>query len=216
MRFMSDRSDELLNVYDAAGALVGTRPRREAKSSGLAVGAINVLLVNSAGEVLLQLRVEDKENGGLWDKSVGGHVSAGEDFDATALRETGEELFGGNGASCVALVADEPALHAAEQRLDLGAQVAFFRAGVQANLRDVRIAPGGGQRNVLYHVAIYLGRTDVPVARLSPQASEISELRYFTPEQVDALLLDGRLAPNMAYLWLAYGQRALGLARGRA
>lgn len=216
MRSMSDRDDELLNVYDAAGAWVGTRPRREAKSSGLALGAINVLLVNRTSEVLLQLRVEDKENGGLWDKSVGGHVSAGEDFDATALRETGEEIFGGDGESRVALVADEAALRAAEQRLDLGAQVVFFRAGIQANLRDVRLVPGGGRRNVLYHVAIYLGRTDVPVAHLSPQPSEIRELRYFAPEQVDTLLIEGRLAPNMAYLWLAYGQRALGLARGHA
>ena len=81
---MDDPAEELLNVYDAAGAVVDARPRRAAKASGLAVGAVNALVVNGRGEVLLQRRPADKENGARWDKSVGGHVSAGEEFDATA------------------------------------------------------------------------------------------------------------------------------------
>src|SRR5947208_1461636 len=88
-----EETEELLNVYDAEGRVVGAQPRRAAKASGLAVGAVNVLVVNGRGQVLLQRRPADKENGGRWDKSVGGHVSAGEDFDATAVREAGEELF---------------------------------------------------------------------------------------------------------------------------
>lgn len=214
MRFMSDSTEELLNVYDAAGAIVGSQPRRSAKRSGLVVGAVNLLLVNRSGEVLLQLRPGDKENGGRWDKSVGGHVSAGEDFDATALRETREELFSSDASANVTLMADEDALQDAAQRLGLDAQVLFFRAGLQRNLRDVRLTTSGDCLNVLYHVAIYLGRTDVPVASFRPQVSELSELRYFSPAQVDRLLLDGHLAPNMAYLWLAYGHRTLNLARG--
>ena len=68
-------SEELLNVYDAEGNVVGARPRREAKASGMAVGAINALVVNGRSEVLLQRRPADKENGARWDKTVGGHVS---------------------------------------------------------------------------------------------------------------------------------------------
>jgi len=211
---MGNSTEELLNVYDAAGAIVGSQPRRAAKRSGLVVGAINVLLVNSTAEVLLQLRPKDKENGGLWDKSVGGHVSAGEGFDATALRETREELFDSDASASVTLLPDEGALRAGAQLLGPKARVLFFQAGLQRNLRDVRITPRGDCLNVLYHVAIYLGRTDTPAASFRPQASEIAELRYFSATQVDRLLLDGRLAPNMAYLWLAYGQRALDLARG--
>src|SRR3970040_2143291 len=82
IRTVSGPHEELLNVYDEA-----------AKASGLAVGAVNALLVNRRGEVLLQRRPRDKENGARWDKSVGGHVSAGEEFDATLVREAGEELF---------------------------------------------------------------------------------------------------------------------------
>ena len=87
----------------------------------------------------------------------------------------------------------------------------LHRIGLQLNLRDVRLAPGGGGvRNVLYHVAIYEGRTAVPIDGFRRQPSEIDALAYFAVEEVDQMLLDGALAPNMAFLWLAYGHRLLG------
>jgi len=70
-------------------------------------------------------------------------------------------------------------------------------------------------RNVVYHVAIYLGRTDVPLDGFRPQPSEIRELRYFGAGEVDALLLRGELAPNMAFLWLTQALRLLALAEKR-
>ena len=165
--------------------------------------------------MLLQRRPTDKENGGRWDKSVGGHVSAGEDFDATAVREAGEELFDDAGSPAVRLVADEGALPSRPwHRLrPWRARVAFFPAARQLGLRDVRHAPDGGVRNVLYHVAIYLGRTDVPREGFRPQPSEIADLAYFAAAQVDRLLLAGELAPNMAFLWLTQAARLLALAR---
>ena len=53
---MSEAHEELLNVYDDGGRIVGARRRAEAKAAGWPVGAINVLLVNAQGEVLLQRR----------------------------------------------------------------------------------------------------------------------------------------------------------------
>ncbi len=206
---MSDAHEEPLNVYDAEGRVVGARPRAEAKRSGLAVGAVNVLLANARGEVLLQRRPDDKENGGRWDKSVGGHVQAGEDFDSTAVREAGEELFDDAGSPRVVLAPGEEAFLARVAATDLREAVVFRRVSLQLNLRDVRHAPGGGRRNVLYHVAVYLGRTDVPLAGFHPQRSEIDELRYATTAEVDELLLRGGLAPNMAFLWLSHGHRLL-------
>ena len=197
---------ELLNVYDADGRVVGARPRHEAKRSGLAVGAVNALIRDSDGRILLQLRPRDKENGGRWDKSVGGHVSAGEDFDATVVRETGEELFDDGRSPRVSLAEGSEAFARASAR-DLSGAVVLHRIGLQLNLRDVRIAPGGGVRNVTYHVAIYEGRTAVPVDGFRPQAEEIDGLRFCTPAEVDELLLAGALAPNMAFLWLAHGRR---------
>ncbi len=187
-------------------------PRAEAKRSGRAVGAINVLLVNGAGEVLLQQRSADKENGGLWDKSVGGHVRAGEDFDETAVREAGEELFDDPASPRVVLAADEVLFRERLAGADRRERIVFRRASFQRNLRDVRHGPDGALRNVLYHLAIYLGRTDVPRDGFRPQRSEISEildLGYFAPHAVDEMLLRGRLAPNMAFLWLTHAHALL-------
>jgi len=207
---MSDPRDEHLNVYDAEGAVIDTRPRREAKASGLAVGAVNALLVDARRRVLLQRRRRDKENGGLWDKSVGGHVAAGEDFDTTLVREAGEELFDDPAAPRVRLAGNAEGLRALLQATDLTRAVALRRFSFQRNLRDVRRAPGGGVRNAVYHLAIYLGRTDIPVGEFRPQATEIEALAYFEVAEVDRMLAAGELAPNMAFLWLTHALALLG------
>jgi 8-oxo-dGTP pyrophosphatase MutT (NUDIX family) len=206
--------DERVAVFDAEGRPAGALPRGEAKRSGLAVGAVNVLLVNARGEVLLQRRPEDKENGGRWDKTVGGHVDEGESFDRAAVREAGEELFGHALSPRVRFVGDEAEVARVVAETDLTRQVVFFRAALQLNLRDVRLRPGGGLRNVVYHVASYLGRTDVPVDGFRPPAGEIAGLRYAAPSEVDGLLVRGELAPNMAFLWLTHARALLALAGG--
>jgi hypothetical protein len=210
-------SEERLNVYDACGNVVGTAPRSQARSAGRPVGAVNVLLVNRRGEVLLQRRLEHLENGGLWDKSVGGHVAAGEDFDLTALRETGEELFdAAPGEAPVALAGDPAAFEARRAAFDIERGALLLRAGRVLNLRDVRRPPArsraGEHRNVLYHVGLYLGRCDVPLEGFAPQPEEIGALRWAAPLEVDSLLLSGELAPNMAFLWLGQAAALLSLA----
>jgi isopentenyldiphosphate isomerase len=209
---MSELHEELLNVYDDDGRVVAALRRRDAKASGRAVGAINVLLVNGRGEVLLQRRPRDKENGARWDKSVGGHVGAGEEFDQTALREASEELFDQPASSAVVLAASRAELLERAAALDLTRHVIFHRASLQRSLRDVRDAPGGGGlRIVIYHLAIYLGRTELPLERFRPQPAEIEALRYASAAEVDALLLAGGLAPNMAFLWLTHARALLAL-----
>lgn len=208
---MAEPHHEPLNVYDPQGRVVGVCPRDEAKRSDLAVGAINLMLVNAKGELLLQKRPPDKENGGCWDKSVGGHVDAGEDFDAAAVREAGEELFGEGGSPRVRLVSDAAEFARALATADLSREVVFRRESLQLNLRDVRRGPGGDVRNVVYHVASYLGRTDVPLEGFRPQPDEIAGLRYASPAEVDRLLLAGGLSPNMGFLWLTHARALLSL-----
>jgi isopentenyldiphosphate isomerase len=202
-------TEELLNVYDAEGRIVGAKPRREAKSSGLAVGAVNALIVDGRRQVLLQRRPRGKENGERWDKSVGGHVSAGEEFDTTLVREAGEELFDDPRSPQIRLASGSEEFASLMRGADLAREVVLQRVAFQKNLRDVRVGPKGTVRNVLYHVAIYAGRTEVPIASFRPQSSEIDELAYFAPAAVDHMLLDGRLAPNMAFLWLTQAQALL-------
>jgi 8-oxo-dGTP pyrophosphatase MutT (NUDIX family) len=144
---------------------------------------------------------------------VGGHVDEGEEFDDAAVREAGEELFGDGGSPRVRLAREEGELARLLATADLSRQVAFRRVALQLNLRDVRLVPGGaGIRNVVYHVASYLGRTDVPLDGFRPQADEIAGLRYAAPVEVDALLARGALAPNMAFLWLTHAHALLALA----
>jgi isopentenyldiphosphate isomerase len=202
-------TEELLNLYDADGRVIAARPRREAKASGLAVGAVNALIVDGRGHVLLQRRPRGKDNGERWDKSVGGHVSAGEEFDQALVREAGEELFDDPRSPRIRLAASGDEFASRLRSADLAREVVVRRVAFQKNLRDVRAGPDATVRNVLYHVAIYAGRTAVPVASFRPQPSEIEELAYFPPEAVDRMLLDGRLAPNMAFLWLTQAQALL-------
>ena len=204
--------EELLNVYDASGAVIGTRRRIDPEAPVQIAGAVNALLISSTAEVLLQRRSSDKENGGLWDKSVGGHVGAGEDFDDTLIREAGEELFDDPRSPRVRLVSDQRHFQRLKASLDLSHAVLLQHRSLQLNLRDVRHAPGrSGVRNTLYHVAIYLGCTDVPIDQFRPQESEIDALRYVAVAELDRLLLQGALAPNMAFLWLSQGRAVLDL-----
>ena len=49
--------------------------------------------MNSFGRIYLQKRSKIKsENAGKYDKTVGGHVSAGDSFNMTVIRECAEEL----------------------------------------------------------------------------------------------------------------------------
>ncbi len=212
---MPEPREESVNVYDPRGRVMGAMPRGEAKASGLGVGAVNVLLVSARGEVLLQRRPEDKENGGRWDKTVGGHVDAGEEFDTAAVREAGEELFGDAASPRVRLAVDRAEFERLLGVVELARDVVFRREALVLNLRDVRLGPGRSEiRNVVYHVAIYLGRTDVPVERFAPQVEEVEGLRYARPADVDAMLVRGELAPNMAFLWLTQARALLALAGG--
>jgi 8-oxo-dGTP pyrophosphatase MutT (NUDIX family) len=209
---MAEPHIERVAVFDAQGRPAGDRPREEAWRSGLAIGAVNLLLVNARGELLLQRRPEGKENGGRWDKSVGGHVDAGEEFDATVVREAGEELFSDGASPHVRLARDAAELERLLAAADLAREVVFRREDLQLNLRDVRLLPGGGLRNVVYHVASYLGRTDVPIAGFRPPAGEIAGLRYAPASEVDRMLVAGQLAPNMGFLWLTHAHALLSLA----
>ena len=198
---MADKVEEMLNVYDAEGRVAGTMARGDAKIRGLAAGAVQLLLRHDDGRVLLQKRRDDKENGGLWDKSVGGHVLAGETFDQALIREANEELFGRADADRVSL---SVSLDGAVLPVD---DVVATHVRTELGLRDVRFAADDERSliNVTYHAAMYLGRTQLEIEDFAPQAEELDDLRYFEPVDVDRMLVQGQLAPNMGFLWFTLG-----------
>ncbi len=86
-------SEEIFDVVNERDEVIGQRPRSEVHRLGLLHRAVHVLVFNSRGEVFLQKRSWKKDRQpGLWDSSASGHLASGEDYDAGALRELGEEL----------------------------------------------------------------------------------------------------------------------------
>lgn len=86
-------SEEYFDVVDRDDTVVGLAARREVHARGLLHRAVHVLVFNGAGELFLQKRSLNKDTApGAWDSSASGHVDAGEDYDACAMRELLEEI----------------------------------------------------------------------------------------------------------------------------
>lgn len=87
-------SKELIDVLDENGVKTGEiLPRDEIHKKGLWHRAIVVAVINEENKILLQQRSEKKEkNAGMWDISVAGHISTGQDSLSAAAREINEEV----------------------------------------------------------------------------------------------------------------------------
>ncbi len=84
---------EFLDVVDEYDAVIGTAPKEDIYKKSLRHRIVHVLIFNTEGKMLLQLR-----NSNLrfcpdhWSTAVGGHVQSGESYEQAALREYQEEL----------------------------------------------------------------------------------------------------------------------------
>ena len=86
-------SEEWFDVVNERDEVTGRALRREVHARGLWHRAVHVLVFDDDGRVFLQKRTMKKDmSPGLWDSSCSGHVDSGEDYDAAATRELGEEL----------------------------------------------------------------------------------------------------------------------------
>lgn len=86
-------AEELLPVIDGRGNVIGAEKRGVIHARKLLHMAVHMMVFNPAGEVLLQLRVAEKDTWPLhWDTSVGGHVMLHETFEQTLKREMIEEM----------------------------------------------------------------------------------------------------------------------------
>lgn len=85
---------EMIDILDENGIKTGKiLSRKEIHKKGLWHRAIVVAIINEKNEILLQQRSKNKEkNANMWDISVAGHISAGEDGLNSAIREIAEEV----------------------------------------------------------------------------------------------------------------------------
>lgn len=86
-------SEEVFDVVNERDEVIDHKSRSEVHRLGLLHRAVHVLVFNSRGEIFLQKRSMTKDReAGKWDSSSSGHVDSGEDYDACAVRELGEEI----------------------------------------------------------------------------------------------------------------------------
>lgn len=84
---------EILAVVDDEDHVVGSERRDVIHRDNLKHRAVHIFALNKHGEIFLQKRSRLKDKcPGLWDSSAAGHVDAGEEYEACAVRELGEEL----------------------------------------------------------------------------------------------------------------------------
>jgi isopentenyldiphosphate isomerase len=177
---------ELLDIFDLEGNFLGTEERkafydasreeyaRTGKVSRM-IKSIRLLLMNSAGKIYLQKRSKNKsENPGLMDKTVGGHVSAGQSFDLTVVKECSEEL-----GFPVAILSKKDFEHACGS-VDLQV-IGIFQKITEERFFSTRISAGKGFVQP-YLCAFYIGYYDGSIRFIDGESSgvevfDLEELR---------------------------------------
>ena len=154
---------EILDICDENGLPTGeTVSRRTAHEEGILHRTAHVWVVRrkeSGYDVLLQKRSMEKESfPGLYDTSSAGHIPAGEEPAASALRELAEEL-------------------------DIKASLSELSYAGTFRIRYEKEFHGKLFRdNEVTRVYVY--REPVTISELTLQASEVDEVRWFDLEEV--------------------------------
>ena len=119
------------------------------------VKTIRVLLMNSQGRIYLQKRSDLKEeNANLYDKTVGGHVTAGNTFGLTVVKECAEEL------GFPATVLSESEFEQSIKSIDLKIIGVLKKIDYLPNFESTRILKDGSNFVQPYMTEIYIGYYD--------------------------------------------------------
>lgn len=86
--------DELIDILNNKGEKTGeTCLKSEAHKKGIYHASVHIWIFDEAKNVLIQKRAANKDTfPNLWDISVAGHISTGEEPLTSALREVNEEI----------------------------------------------------------------------------------------------------------------------------
>lgn len=84
---------EIIITVDEQGRLAGTVDKMQAHIKGILHRAFSVFIFNTAGQLLLQQRADDKyHSGGKWTNTCCSHPRMGEQTDHAAHRRLQEEM----------------------------------------------------------------------------------------------------------------------------
>ena len=170
---------ELLEVYDLKGKLLNVQERDKFYADSKAeftqtgkiskkVKSVRILMMNSQGRIFLQKRsIQKKENPGLYDKSVGGHVPKEFTWDMTVIKECAEEL--GFPAAILSAAEFEKAVHVT----DLSIIGLFRKVEEIPNFESVRITQSGERFTQPYISGMYIGYHDGAIRFIDGESSGI-------------------------------------------
>jgi isopentenyldiphosphate isomerase len=177
---------ELIHAYDLSGKIIRTEERKkllkeqqeEAIRIGkpsFSVGAIYGMYKNSNQQLYVQLRGDKDENPYLFDKTVGGHIVAGQSDDQTIIKETGEEL-----GALVTIVSPEEYISAIKT-FDTEQTAVVRKLDYIQNFESIRKTRDGSKWKKLFNVTIYAGTYDGPVKFVD---NEVEGIRLIPIDEV--------------------------------
>jgi 8-oxo-dGTP pyrophosphatase MutT (NUDIX family) len=166
-KYACELGDEVLELYDHDRIPRGMYPRSSFYDTDYSQLVVWAFVFDRQGRLLIHRRADNaKDNQGMWDKSVGGHIEF-EDVDTAhaVCREVVEELFvdeAEQGYSSLTrwAVADEDMIYLGEWRprqrrrhpfYEIGGfnrEWTFFRLVESQQLYSPRIMPDGTQRRI--------------------------------------------------------------------
>jgi isopentenyldiphosphate isomerase len=170
---------EELEIFDLNGKLLRVQDRKKFYSEikkefdkkgkiSRKVKSIRLILMNSSGRIYLQKRSKIKsENPGLYDKTVGGHVSKGDSYNMTVIRECAEEL--GFPASILSNEEFERSIKVT----DLNIIGVFRKVDEIPNFKSVRIDKKGKKFVQPYISTIFIGYYDGAIRFVDGESSGI-------------------------------------------
>ena len=166
--------EELIDVLDENGIKTGQiATRKEVHKQGLWHRAIVVAIINEKNEILLQQRSADKEkNAGLWDISVAGHISCGQDSLSAAIREINEEV---------------------SVNIGFNAEVKEFR--FMYSFRKQQIFKDGFIENQFYDFFV-LRQQGLNKDSIKFQASEVQDVKFVSMSELNELRNTNQLVPR--------------------
>ncbi|MCD4705218.1 NUDIX domain-containing protein [bacterium] len=170
---------EILKIYNLKGKFLKNQERkkfyREIKKEFSETGQITkqvkrftCLLMNSSGRIYLQKRSKlKKENSGLHDKTVGGHVTGNDTFNMTIIRECAEEL--GFPASILSKKEFDESI----SKTHLNIVALFRKVDYITNFKSTRIAKNNQKFIQPYINTTYIGYYDGPIKFIDGESSGI-------------------------------------------
>lgn len=149
--------EEMIDVLDENGIKTGkVLPRKEVHKRGLWHRAIVVAIINDNNEILLQQRSANKEkNANMWDISVAGHISSGQDALSAAAREINEEVS-----------------------INLGYHIDIKDFRYMYSFRKEQVFPGGGLIERQFYDFFILRKNDLNIDDILYQESEVQGVKF--------------------------------------